>query len=159
MMTEYMHKIMDELDRTEEMLYKGLKEINDKGELNAQSLEVLGETLDGVKDLCEIKGKGIQMMDEYGYSERNRDSRGRFSENDGYWHDGRSYNGSYADGRMNNGRSYEGNSYENRRSYADGQSYADDPYLADLHRKMENAKNDTERDVIRNMIMERERSR
>lgn len=143
MMTKYMHKIMDELDRTEEMLYKGLKEINDKGELNAQSLEVLGETLDNVKDLCEIKGKGIQMMDEYGYSQR--DGRGRYSRNDGYWHDGRSYD--------------DGMSYADGRSYTDGRSYADDPYLADLHRKMENAKSDSERDIIRNMIMERERSR
>lgn len=131
-MADYIYRIMDELDRTEELLYKGLKEINDKGDLNAQSLEVLGETLDGVKDLCEIKGKGIRMIEEYS----GRYDRGRFSRGD--WHDGRSYEG---------------------RSYTDGHSYADDPYLADLHRKMESAKSDTERDVIRNMIMDRERSR
>ena len=149
-MTEYMHRIMDELDRTDELLYKGLKEINDKGELNAQSLEVLGEILDGVKDLCEIKGKGELMIEEYGYSHRNRDRMGRYSRNDGY---------SYGDGMMYDDRESHRRSYEGRRSYNEGQSYSDDPYLADLHRKMENAKSDSERDIIRNMIMERERSR
>lgn len=84
----YLHKIMDELDHTEEILYHGLKEINNSGDLNASNLEMLGEILDGVKDLCEIKGKGGAMEEKYGYSGR---YMGR-SYDDGYRHmDDRSY--------------------------------------------------------------------
>ena len=50
-------EMMNELHRTEELLSKSLKELNNKGDLNNQTLDLLGKTLDAVKDLCEIKEK------------------------------------------------------------------------------------------------------
>lgn len=124
----YLHKIMDELDHTEELLYHGLKEINNSGDLNASNLEMLGEILDGVKDLCEIKGKGGAMEEEYGYSGR----RGRMYDRP---YDGRSYDDGY-------GR------YDNR--------YSGNEMLDDLRHKMNNAKNETEREMYRKLIREYE---
>jgi hypothetical protein len=143
----YSREIMDELGRTEGLLHKGLKEINDKGELTAQSLEVLGETLDGIKDLYEIKGKGHDMIEEYGYPERpyrisyrrDGDGDGRYYENRGYMYEGNVHTG--------NSYGYNGNSY----------GYSGDSYLDELHRKMENAKSEQEREVIRGMIRDHEK--
>ena len=126
----YLHKIMDELDHTEELLYHGLKEINNSGDLNASNLEMLGEILDGVKDLCEIKGKGGAMEEEYGYSS------GRYR-----MYDGRSYGRSYDDG-MSHGR------YDNR--------YSGNEMLDDLRHKMNNAKSEQERETYRKLIREYE---
>jgi hypothetical protein len=46
-----------ELDRAEELLHKSLKEINDKGDYNVTSLDIVGKTVDALKDICEIKEK------------------------------------------------------------------------------------------------------
>lgn len=121
-MSHYMTKILDELDRTEELLHKGLKEINEKGDLNASALEVLGNTLDGIKDLCEIKGTGLEMIEEYGYPQRGRNSRRS------YGYDG-----------------YSRNEYQNRYS-------GDDMFNEELRRRMDNAKTEQEREIIRSMM-------
>ena len=118
----YLHKIMDELDHTEEILYHGLKEINNSGDLNASNLEMLGEILDGVKDLCEIKGKGGAMEEKYGYSNR---------------YMGRSYD----DGWRMDDRSYR---------------YSGNEMIDNLRHKMNNAKNEQERDMYRKLIREYE---
>ena len=122
------YRIMDELDRTEELLHKGLKEINDKGDLNASNLELLGEALDAIKDLYEISGKGMNMIEEYGYSQR--------------WEDPRR-------GYPNGGHSYREESYG-------GHSRNSDAYLDELHQRMNMATSENEREIIRKMIMERE---
>ena len=44
-----------ELDRTEELLHKGLREINDKGEYTNVTLDLIGKTVDALKDICEIR--------------------------------------------------------------------------------------------------------
>ena len=44
-----------ELDRTEEMLLRSLKEVNDKGEYNNVTLDIVGKTVDALKDICKIK--------------------------------------------------------------------------------------------------------
>ena len=44
-----------ELERTEEMLHKSLKEINDKGDYNNTSLDIVGKTIDALKDIHMIK--------------------------------------------------------------------------------------------------------
>ena len=44
-----------ELDRTEEMLIRSLKEVNDKGEYNNVTLDIVGKTVDALKDICKIK--------------------------------------------------------------------------------------------------------
>ena len=118
-MSHYMTKIMDELDRTEELLLKGLKEINEKGDLNASALEVLGNTLDGIKDLYEIKGSGMEMIEEYGYPQRRRPS--------------------YGYDEYPRGRHYDHYS-------------GDDMFQDELRRRMDNAKSDQEREVLRSMM-------
>jgi len=138
-MKDYMSKIMDELDRTEELLHKSLKEINDKGDLNAASLEVLGETLDGIKDLYQLKGTGMDMIEQYGYSERRSP-----------YYSSRSYG--YPGG--NSGYSRGGYAHNDYPRYSGA-----DPYMDDLHRRMETAKNDAEREVIRNLIKDYENGR
>ena len=140
-------EIMHELDRTKDLLHKGLKEINDKGDLTAQSLEVLGETLDGIKDLYEITGKGERMIEQYGYQERPYMVYGRMDgDNDGRYHERRYMYG------------WEGNSYNDGRSM-DGRYSGADPMLDELHRKMETAKTEQEREIIRGMIRDRENGR
>lgn len=147
----YSREVMDELEHTEMLLHKGLKEINDKGELTAQSLEVLGETLDAMLDLYKLKGSGERMIEEYGYPEKNYpmyrisyrrdgDGDGRYYErNRGYMYEGNVHTG--------NSYGYDGNSY----------GYSGDSYLDELHRKMENAKTEQEREVIRGMIRDHQK--
>ena len=119
-MSHYMTKILDELDRTEELLHKGLKEINEKGDLNASALEVLGNTLDGIKDLCEIKGTGMEMIEEYGYPQRRR--------REPYGYD------------------------EYQRGYQHNRYSGDDMFQDELRRRMDNAKSEQEREIIRSMM-------
>ena len=90
-----MGDIREVLDRSEKMLCKGINEINDKGDLNASNLELLGEAMDALKDIYSIKekmegGSYERYMPSYmddGYGARRRDSRGRYM-NDGYMRDG-----------------------------------------------------------------------
>ena len=44
-----------ELDRTEEMLHRSLKELNDKGEYNNASIDIIGKVIDALKDIHMIK--------------------------------------------------------------------------------------------------------
>ena len=52
-----MGDIMETLDKAEKMLCKGIDEIGQKGELNASSLELLGNATDALKDIYSIKEK------------------------------------------------------------------------------------------------------
>ena len=151
-------EIMQELHRTEELLKKGLKEINDKGELNNASLDVLGKTLDAVKDMCEIKEKenpsygnhhgGMwtaegsygRMMPMYGAGRRGMDGDG-----DGRYYEGRGY-----DGYGNNSGGNYGNNYGNN-------SYGNQDIIESLRRDMQNASSEQEREYIRNMIRKYEK--
>ena len=144
-------EMMNELHRTEELLQKGLKEINNKGELNNASLDILGKTLDAVKDLCEIKerenpsygnhhggmwnaeGTYGRMMPMYG----RRDGDG-----DGRYYEGRGYDGY---GRNDYGRNGN-NSYGNNQEIIDS-----------LRRDMNNASSEQEREYIRNLIRKYEK--
>lgn len=143
---------MHELHRTEELLNKGLKEINDKGELNNSSLDVLGKTLDAIKDLCEIKaddenrsygghhggmwtaeGSYGRRMPEYGrmYGRRDGDGDGRYYE--GYYGNESYGNDSYGRDRGNN-------------------SYGHNQMIEGMKRDLQNASSEQEREYIRNMI-------
>lgn len=105
---------MKELERTEEILHKSLKELNDKGDLNNMSIDLLGKTVDALKDVCEIKekengmsyGRGMWTaegnygrMPEYGAGRRGMDGDG-----DGRYYEGR-YRG-YGNYGDNYGRMY-----------------------------------------------------
>ena len=155
-------EMMHELHRTEELLHKGLKEINDKGELNNSSLDVLGKTLDAIKDLCEIKaddenrtyggrhggmwtaeGSYGRRMPEYGrmYGRRDGDGDGRYYE--GYYgNDGYGRNEGYG---RNDGRDH-GNAYGHNADMVES-----------LRRDLQNASSEQEREYIRNMIRKYEK--
>jgi len=64
------------------LLCKGLKEINEKGTLNMQSLEVVGKIADIALDISKISkedGSFSRFYDD-GYGRRRRDSMGRYTE-------------------------------------------------------------------------------
>lgn len=136
-----MGDIMETLDKAEKMLCKGIDEINQKGELNASSLELLGDATDALKDIYSIKEKMeggsyeryMPMYMDDGYGARRRDSRGRYM-NDGYMRDG--YN------------RYEG--YGNYR--ADSYGHSDEEEKEYLRWKMQNAKNEQEREMYRRKL-------
>lgn len=149
-------EMMHELRRTEELLNKSLKELNDKGDLNNQSLDLLGKTLDAVKDVCEIKEKenpsyGRRGMWEaegsygrmYGAGRRGMDGDG----------DGRYYEGY--------GREYgrEGRGYGEYRGYGENRGYGDSnrEIIESLRRDLSNASTEQEREYIRNMIRKYEK--
>lgn len=148
---------MRELQRTEELLHKGLKEINDKGELNNASLDTLGKALDAIKDLCEIKEKENP---SYGH-------RGEWTAEGSYgrmapeyrWYGRRDGDG---DGRYYEG--YRGDSYGNRdygnRDYGNrdyGRMYGHNEDMVEKLRKdMQNASSEQEREYIRKLIRQYE---
>lgn len=144
-------ELMNELHRTEELLQKGLKEINNKGELNNASLDILGKTLDAVKDLCEIKEKENPSYGRRGMWEAdgsygrmyNAGRRGRDGDGDGRYYEG--YRGNEGYGRNDGyGRNEYGRS---------GGSYGDNQEIIDsLRRDMNNASSEQEREYIRKMI-------
>lgn len=155
-------EMMHELHRTEELLHKSLKELNDKGELNNASLDLLGKTIDAIKDICEIKededrsygsrhggmwtaeGSYGRMMPMYG--RRDGDGDGRYYEGRGY--DGMGYGRNESYGRDSYGRNdgYGNNSYGHNQEIIDS-----------LRRDLQNASSEQEREYIRNMIRKYEK--
>ena len=135
-----MGDIMETLDKAEKMLCKGIDEINQKGELNASSLEMLGSATDALKDIYSVRekmdgGSYERYMPRYmddGYGARRRDSRGRYM-NDGYMRDG-----------------YERYDYSNYRAGNYGYSNADEKEF--LRWKMQNATNEQEREMYRRKL-------
>jgi len=148
--------IMHELERAEELLEKGLKELNDKGEVTNVSIDLMGKTLDNIKDLCEIKEKknpsyghgGMwtaegsygRMMPYYGRRDGDGDGRyyeGRYMGDNRY---GENY-GNYGDGR--------GNEY--------GRMYGrNEDMVEKLRKDMQNASSEQEREYIRKLIRQYE---
>lgn len=131
-----MGNLLDEVYRSEELICKGLHEINSKGDLNPQSLEQMGELLDAAKDLYAITMKA----EEY---------------------DGQSYGQSYGY-NQNNYQSYanrRGSSRGYSRGYNRGYSRdsVDDEMISMLEEKMRNAGSEQEREKYRMKIMELER--
>ena len=95
-----------ELERTEEILHKSLKELNDKGDLNNMSIDLLGKTVDALKDISEIKEKESHSYGRGGWTAEGSYGAGRRGmDGDG---DGRYYEGRYGryDRYDNYGRMY-----------------------------------------------------
>ena len=139
-----MGDIMETLDKAEKMLCKGIDEINQKGELNASSLELLGNATDALKDIQEIKGSKEggsyeRYMPSYPYMDdgynrgRMRDSRGRYMD-DGY----RGYETYHRDNYQNDYRMNYGHSDEEEKEF--------------IKWKMNNAKNEQEREMYRRKL-------
>lgn len=143
---------MRELQRTEELLHKGLKEINDKGELNNASLDTLGKALDAIKDLCEIKEKENP---SYGH-------RGEWTAEGSYgrmapeyrWYGRRDGDG---DGRYYEGYGSRGGDYGNRSYRGSERMYGHNEDMVDkLRRDMNNATSEQEKEYIRKLIRQYE---
>ena len=142
---------METLDKAEKMLCKGIDEINQKGELNASSLELLGNATDALKDIYSVKEKMESgsyerympiYMDE-GYSRgRRRDSRGRYMD-DGYMRDGYNREGYNREGYNRYNAEY-GNYYN--------YGHTDEEEKEFLRYKMQNAKNEQEREMYRRKL-------
>lgn len=81
---------MKELERTEELLHKSLKELNDKGDYNNATLDMAGKVIDALKDIHMIREKenpsygrgGWTAEGSYGrdYGRRDGDGDGRYYE-------------------------------------------------------------------------------
>lgn len=102
-------ELMKELKRSEHLLCKGLKEINDKGMMNGQTLEIIGKAADIALDMSKIskeseEGQFSRFYND-GYGRRRRDSMGRFTE--GY---GEGYN-AYNAGEANTYAGYSRDGY------------------------------------------------
>ena len=140
-----MGNIHEILERSEMMIHKGIEELNQQGELNASSLEMLGEALDALKDIEEIRGmSGGGSYERYydgGYSRRRRDGAGRFTD-DGY---GRRYNdGGYGDGYSGyRDGGYREGGYERSRYWDEKR---------EIEKKMRSAQNEQDREMYRRML-------
>ena len=88
---------MKEIERTEEMLHRSLKELNDKGEYNNASIDIIGKVIDALKDIHEIKEKENPSYGRGGWTAEG--SYGRM------WPEYRTYGRRDGDG---DGRYYEG---------------------------------------------------
>lgn len=115
-----MNELMKELEKSEHLVCKGLKEINEKGMINGQALDIIGKAADIALDMAKIKkesgeGQYSRFYDD-GYGRRRRDSMGRFT--DGY---GDGYNAGEANGYNRDGYSRDGYSRDNygRDSYGE----------------------------------------
>ena len=147
---------MKELERTEELLCKSLKEINEKGELNNISLDLIGKTIDAIKDIHMITAEpnksygayeghhGGQWTAEGSYGRMTPEYRWTYGSRDG---DG---DGRYNESRYNGMNGY-GNYGDSHREY--GRMYGHNEDMVDqLRHDMQNAKSESEREYIRKML-------
>lgn len=112
-----------------EMINCELEKMTKRGELDKAMLENLDKLVDILKDLDEIEGKGS--MEEIGmYSNRYGGNSYRMMPRNGYYYD---------DGYSRNDGMY---------SRANGQN----PVIEHLHKAMDQAQNESERQAIRNAL-------
>lgn len=143
--------LLDEIYESEHLICKGLKEINDKGELNKETLSMMGELVDMAKDVFSITMHAEYpeySTDNYSresYSGNDYSMRGDYSMRDGY---SREYDQSYMRRRDSRGR------YS--RGY--GRDGMNDEIIAMLEDKMKSATNEQDREKYRRKIIEMENS-
>lgn len=130
--------LLDEIYESEHLICKGLKEINDKGELNKETLSMMGELIDAAKDVYEL-----EMRAEYPEYSMNDYSRGRDNYSMGNYSRDNYGEQSYARRRDSMGR------------YSRGYSRGNDT-ISKLEEKMHNARNEEEREKYHRMIIELE---
>ena len=94
-------RIMQEAEKSEELILKAIQEINQMGALSIQSAEILKNVWRTYKDICEVKRGGgsyerYSGYEAYGdggsYERRRRDSMGRYTD-DGHYQGSRYYDG------------------------------------------------------------------
>ena len=142
---------MKEFDSIKDMVYCEIDEISQYGKLDMNSIKIIGELVDILKDIGSIEmfEEGINIQeDDYslmnGYSRDNGYSQRRMPV---YYYDGNSYRGNR---NMNNGYS--------RRGYGRGHSYDDSKtHIIDkLNHLMTEAVDQRDKDSIQRLINQME---
>lgn len=124
------------LDHIEDMLCDELEDIVKKKELTSNSLEIIDTSVDVIKDIHTIKAMEQEYPSEDGYSQ------GYFGRMPIYMYDNGMNGSSYGRG-MNAPRDSRGRYMSN--------GYSGDT-KDELHRLMDTAKDDREREAIRNAL-------
>ena len=138
---------MKSYDKIKDMLCDELDEIAKKNELTSSNLEVIDKAIDIIKDIHTI----YAMESEYpegGYSRDGGYSNGFYSRYPYYMYDGEDMGNSYARGRGANASRDSMGRYSQDGHMDD---YSRDA-ASELHRLMENAKSDKEREALRQAI-------
>lgn len=139
-------------DKIEDMLCEELEEIAKKHELTSSNLEVIDKAIDVIKDISVIREMA---KSEEGYSNDGY-SGGYYDRYPYYMYEGDGTGNSYARGRGSNARRDSMGRYsrESRGEYPDG--YSRDT-ASELQRIMETAKNEKEREALRQAISSMQR--
>lgn len=140
---------MQEFERIKDLVYCELDEISNQGQLDMNTVKVLGELVDILKDIgsVEMFEEGINVQeDEYSFSNgynRNRMSNNGYSQRRMpiYYNDGNSYRNS---GHMNGGYSRRGRGY----SYDDSKTHM----IEKLHGLMNEAQDQNDKNAIQRLI-------
>ena len=136
-----MGSLLDEIYDSEHLLCRGLHEINENGELNKETLEMMGELMDAAKDMYEIQMRAEYPPEDYSHG---------YSRNGDYM----SYDGqSYAQRRDSRGR-YARSYGRDSRGYS--RERANSEMISWLEEKMKNARDENEREEYRHKIIELE---
>ena len=143
---------MEVFDNVKDMVYCEIDEISRIGKLDMNSVKVLGELVDILKDIgsVEMFEEGVQVQeDDYSFSDGYSRNNGGYSQrrmpiyyNEGgnsYRNGGRNYNGGYS--RRNRGYSYEG-----------GKEHM----IEKLNHLMTEAESQKDKDAIQNLIRQME---
>lgn len=148
-----MGEIFKELDRAEELLCKGIKEINDRNELDAATLDNLKDAIESVEKIHKTRHFASEDNVRNGYSQTYRysDSRYPYMTYPMYHYGTDDYDTTHSHDYRNN---YDGRgNYDNRNSYDNG--YSRGSMLEHLEHALKDAKTEHEREAIRRIISER----
>lgn len=137
-------------NKIENMLCDELENIANQKELTPANLDMLDEAIDIIKDIKTIEA----MEQEYGYSEDGGYSQGYYGRMPIYMYDdmGMGHEGSsYARGRGSNAQRDSRGRYMSAGGYSRNDGYSGDT-KEELQRLMSTAKNEREREAIRNAL-------
>jgi len=137
---------MQEFNEVKDMVYDEIDKIVYQGKLNKETLCILGELVDILKDIgtVEMFEEGISVPeDEYSLAS------GSYNRNNGYsYRNGRMYG---YDGGYRNGRDY-GSKYSRRGRGGYSMEDAHDHMMSQLHSIMNEAQNDEDRQAVKKLI-------
>ena len=136
---------MKVLNQIEDMLCDELEDIAKKNDLSPNSLEVIDTAVDVIKDIHTIKAMEQEYPEDNGYSQ------GYYGRMPYYMYDDMPNAGnSYARGRGSNAQRDSRGRYMSD-GYSRNDGYSGDT-KEELHKLMDTAKNDREREAIRNAL-------
>lgn len=145
---------MREFDNIKDMVYCEIDEISHQGKLDMNTVQVLGELVDILKDIgsVEMFEEGVNIQEDQEYSYGNGYNRnGGYSQRRMpiYYNDGNSYNNSYRNNGRNGGYPMRGrgNSYDDSKSHM----------IDKLHNLMMEAQDQSDKDAIQRLINQMEK--